>query len=206
MVNVKSKKCEFKGCTKHPVFNLSGEKQAKYCETHKENNMINIKSKKCEFEGCIKQPAFNLEGEKQGKYCLDHKKNDMINVVSKQCEFEGCTKQPVFNLPGEITAKYCTTHKEKKMINVKDKRCIYCCDTLVKNPKYEGYCLYCFMNLFPDKPIIRNYKIKEKHVADYLFTYFKKYIESYDRQIKGGCSKKRVELFFKYVINYIKLY
>ncbi len=26
-----------------------------------------------------------------------------------------------------------------------------------KNPKYDGYCWYCFANLFPDKPVVRNY-------------------------------------------------
>jgi hypothetical protein len=47
------------------------------------------------------------------------------------------------------------------------------------------------MNLFPDEPIARNYKVKEKHLADYLFTHFKDYIEAYDKKIQGGCSKRR---------------
>jgi hypothetical protein len=191
MIDIKNKQCEFEGCTKQPAFNLPDEKQAKYCSDHKEKDMIDVRHKQCEYDGCTKNPVFNLPDETTGKYCVTHKEDNMINVINKKCEFEGCTKQPSFNLPAEKTGKYCFTHKEDKMIDIKHKRCIYCCDTRVSNPKYEGYCLYCFMNLFPDKPIVRNYKIKEKHVADYLYTYFKKFIESYDKKIKGGCSKKR---------------
>jgi hypothetical protein len=38
MIDIKNKKCEFaaEGCTKIPVFNLEGEKNGKYCKTHKE--------------------------------------------------------------------------------------------------------------------------------------------------------------------------
>jgi hypothetical protein len=205
MIDIKHKQCEFAGCTKQPTFNLPDEKQAKYCESHKEVDMIDIIHKKCEFTGCTKQPVFNLEGEKQAKYCTTHKENEMTNVISKQCEFaaEGCTKTPNFNLEGK-KAKYCETHKEDKMINVTSKRCVYCCDTIISNPKYRGHCTNCFMNLYPDEPIARNYKVKEKHVADYLFIHFKKYIESYDRKIKGGCSKKRpdflIDLFTHCII------
>lgn len=50
------------------------------------------------------------------------------------------------------------------MINVKNKRCqTPLCYTLITN-KYDGYCLYCFIHLFPNKPITRNYKTKEKYI------------------------------------------
>ena len=41
------------------------------------------------------------------------------------------------------------------------------CDTM-KNPKYENYCLRCFIHLFPDKYNTRNYKSKTlmKKVTD----------------------------------------
>ena len=31
------------------------------------------------------------------------------------------------------------------------------------NKKYEGYCLLCFIHLFPDKKTSRNYKTKEEN-------------------------------------------
>ncbi len=37
-----------------------------------------------------------------------------------------------------------------------------------KNPKYDGHCCFCFVNLFPDKPVARNYRMKENTVAIFL--------------------------------------
>ncbi len=34
--------------------------------------------------------------------------------------------------------------------------------------KCEGYCLFCFIHLFPDKKISHNYKTKEKEVANFI--------------------------------------
>lgn len=40
------------------------------------------------------------------------------------------------------------------MIDVKHQTCKNdYCYTRNYNPKYEGYCLHCFMNMFPDKPV-----------------------------------------------------
>jgi hypothetical protein len=83
------------------------------------------------------------------------------------------------------------------MINVKDKLCkTNLCHTVVKNKNYKGYCLRCFIHMFPDKPVVRNYKTKERAVAEYIFEHFsnEKYTWITDQKIENGCSSKRPDL------------
>jgi len=67
------------------------------------------------------------------------------------------------------------------------------CDTM-KNPKYENYCLRCFIHLFPDKPNTRNYKTKEKNVSDFVISSFKDFSWITDKKVQDGCSKRRPDL------------
>ena len=93
----------------------------------------------------------------------------MVDVRSKRCEEPGCGKQPRFGIEGEKCPTRCATHRTKAMVNVVHKCCKSSwCSTLVSTTRYEGYCLYCFVNLFPDKPVSRNYKVKEQTVVDLI--------------------------------------
>ena len=67
---------------------------------------------------------------------------------------------------------------------------------ITANSKYEGYCLNCFIHLFPDKPNTRNYKTKEKTVIEYIIQQFPldKYTWINDKKIQDGCSRKRPDL------------
>ncbi len=69
------------------------------------------------------------------------------------------------------------------------------CETTA-NSKYEGFCLNCFIHLFPDRPNSRNYKTKENAVAEYIIEQFPldKYTWINDKKIPDGCSKKRPDL------------
>lgn len=69
------------------------------------------------------------------------------------------------------------------------------CETTA-NSKYEGYCLNCFIHLFPDKPNSRNYKTKEKAVVDYILEQFPidKYTWINDKRVQDGCSRRRPDL------------
>ena len=118
----------------------------------------------------------------------------MDNVKNKRCIENGCIKQPIYNFVGETKGLYCAIHKKEGMDNVKSKRCkSEWCNTFVKE-KYEGYCLYCFMNLFPDKPVTRNYKTKEFSVVEYVKTTFPNVDWVTDKTVIGGCSKRRPDL------------
>jgi len=70
------------------------------------------------------------------------------------------------------------------------------CETIVMNnrEKYEGYCLRCFVNLFPDKPNTRNYKTKEKCVVDYITKSFPQFTWVADKKVQDGCSNRRPDL------------
>jgi hypothetical protein len=80
------------------------------------------------------------------------------------------------------------------MVDVKNKTCkTYLCHTFVSQ-KYEGYCLYCFINTFPDKPVSRNYKTKEYSVVEFVKNKYPEYQWISDKTIKDGCSRKRPDL------------
>lgn len=101
----------------------------------------------------------------------------MINVRTKMCKT--CNKkQPIYNYPKEKKGLYCNSEW---------------CNTRVLN-KYKGYCLFCFINLFPDEKVSRNYKTKEKSVSDFILENFPNFTWICDKQIQDGCSKKRPDL------------
>ena len=189
MVDVKSKTCL--ECKKRPAFNKKGETKALYCSQHKLEGMIDVKNKTCITEGCKIQPAFNVEGE-NALYCSQHKLEGMVDVKNKTCITEGCKKHPHYNMEGK-KALYCSQHKLEGMVDVKNKTCkSEWCSTRVQT-KYDGYCLFCYINLFPDKPVSRNYKTKEYSVVEYVKTKFPlNWIT--DKKINGGCSKRRPDL------------
>lgn len=63
MVDVIHEKCIYPGCKIIPNFNTPGEK-ARYCISHKLNNMIDVKNKICIHSGCKTRSSFNKNGEK----------------------------------------------------------------------------------------------------------------------------------------------
>ena len=188
MIDVKHKTCL--ECKKQPAFNIEGETKALYCSAHKKEGMIDVKNKTC-LE-CKKQPHFNVEGDSKGFYCSTHKKDGMVNVITKTCI--ECNVRPNFNVEGETKGLYCSAHKKDGMIDVKNKTCItYLCSKQV-GEKYDGYCLICYMNLFPDKPVARNYKTKEFAVVEYVKNKFPNFTWFADKIVNGGCSMKRPDL------------
>jgi hypothetical protein len=64
----------------------------------------------------------------------------------------------------------------------------------INNKKYDSYCLYCYINLFQDKHVSRNYKTKEFVVIDFVKNKFPDVDWIADKIINGGCSKKRHDL------------
>ena len=80
------------------------------------------------------------------------------------------------------------------MVDVVNRRCkTPMCDVIVKNPKYRGFCCRCFVHTFPDHPILRNHKTKERAVADHMRTVFPDLTWVLDRPV--GPSRRRPDLF-----------
>jgi len=90
---------------------------------------------------------------------------------------------------------YCIHNKIKT-------RCFACsgidlcknCKTIRASKKYDNHCLRCFIYLFPDKPVIRNYKTKETAVANFITENFPNFTWNIDKSIQDGCSKRRPDL------------
>jgi hypothetical protein len=182
--------CNETSCNVRPTFNIEGSTKALYCAKHKKEGMVNVISKTC--IDCNKQPAFNIERSKTALYCFKHKKEGMVNVISKTCL--ECKTQPYYNKEGERNRLYCATHKKEGMVNVKNKKCkSEWCSTLVIK-KYDGYCFYCYIHLFPDKPKTHNYKTKECAVVDYVKSKFSTFSWTADKKVTGGCSRRRPDL------------
>jgi hypothetical protein len=118
----------------------------------------------------------------------------MVNVKSKTCIEPNCKKIPIYNIGGKTNGIYCAKHKKDNMVDVKSKICkTPLCSIIVKD-KYNGYCSFCFVHMFPDTPTTKNYKTKEKTVAEYITKTFPQYTWITDKKIQDGCSKRRPDL------------
>ena len=193
MINVKHKKCE--SCGQIPSYNFDGESTARFCKEHQLRGMVDVTHIRCEFKGCLHRPLYNINGGKP-RFCFDHKLPEMNDVSNKKCEFDGCVRWPAYNIFTETKPKFCSNHKTNEMVYVAGKNCISgsWCPNKVHNNSYEGYCLRCFVNLFPDKPNVRNYKTKEKAVVDFILEYFSNMTWISDKKVQDGCSRRRPDL------------
>jgi len=175
-----------------PTYNYEGETRPICCASCKEDTMVNEKKKKKKCQCGKARASYNYEGETTAICCASCKEDTMVNVKSKKCQ---CGKAiPHYNYEGETTAICCASCQKPGMVDVKHKKCMQCNDVRVHSEKYDGYCLRCFIYLFPDKPVVRNYKTKEFAVVEYIKTYFPNVDWIDDKIINGGCSKKRPDL------------
>jgi len=194
MIDIVSETCIYPNCKTQPCYNFEWQSKKLYCSIHKLDGMINVRDKTCIYPECKKMPCYNFEGKIEKLYCVKHKLDGMVDVKSKTCIHPNCKKRPNFNIERETKGLYCTSHKLYGMIDVKHKKCkTHLCYTIV-NEKYDGYCLRCYMYLFPDKPVSRNYKTKEFAVVEFIKNKFENYSWIADKIVSDGCSKKRPDL------------
>jgi hypothetical protein len=165
-----------------------------HCGDCIEDGMYNTKEKKCEICN-IKNAYFGLKNEKI-THCSDCKTIDMDNLKDKKCIV--CKiKLPSFGLKNG-TKTHCFDCKTKDMIDVKHKKCkTNFCDSSISNFAYNGYCAYCFGNLFPNDPKVCNYKTKERLLADFIKEEFNEYEWKFDKIIYGGISRRRPDIFLE---------
>lgn len=197
MVNVKHTKCAEPGCTTIPYYNVVGKKRGLFCSVHRKEGMVDVVSKLCAEPDCTKRPTFNVPGEKKGIFCQVHAKEGMVNVMNLPCIEDGCTKRPYYNFHGEKRAIYCSSHMKEGMVNVCMPKCkTGWCQTMVdqKNSKQEGYCIRCFVHLFPDKKPAFNFKTKERAVSIFLKETFPDLSWVLDSRVTDGCSRRRPDV------------
>jgi Holliday junction resolvase len=183
--------CQHPNCELQPTFGIIW-KTPMFCKNHKTNNLINVVSKRCINENCDLQPSYGYFWKKPIS-CFKHKNEKMTNVNNKKCERDTCDKSASF---GEIWMKPLRCH-EHKLINDKNVTHKSCktelCET-IGNPKYKGYCLRCFINIFPNEKISRNFKIKEQHLVDSIKQNFLNEKMIIDKIVDGGCSRRRPDI------------
>ena len=183
-------------CGKTATFNFPGLER-KYCKTCKEEGMINVRKNNT----CVcnrKQPVYNFPGKK-AKYCKDCKEEGMINVNSHKCD---CGKNALYNYR-DLRPKYCSSCKEQGMINTqaKSKKCkSEFCET-TGSKKYDGYCVHCFINIFPkDKRTILAYKNSKELKVKSLLVENGHIDFIHNRAIfLGDCNSNRRIDFYKYI-------
>lgn len=92
----------------------------------------------------------------------------------------------------------CDHNKRKSYCKICDGR--YLCKSskceTIGNPKYDGYCLTCFIhnpiNQYDARAI--NYKTKEKSVAESVLLSFPDFTWVLDKRVQDGCSRRRPDL------------
>jgi len=193
MIDIKHKRCEYENCMNQPSYKFEKDSSCKFCSKHKLEGMVNGKHSMCKMENCNKSAGYNYIGIKTPLYCVEHKKENMIDVKHHFCLEKDCDKRPIFNFEGCKKGIYCTIHKKDKMIDVLSPICIseWCYN--YANRRYDMYCVNCYIHLFPEKQISRNYKTKEGAVVEYIKKSFDK-TWNYDKRIFDGCSKRRPDL------------
>jgi hypothetical protein len=162
----------------------------KYCKNHKKERMENMYIKKC--LQCEKYPIFGYKDQEQ-LYCSDHKLENMIDIKHNLCII--CNeKRAKFNEYGKVTPLYCVDHRTDSMINTDYKLCkVYMCGR-PRLEKYDNHCMTCYIHLFPENKISRNFKTKEGNVIQNILEKFEGFSWISDKKIKDGCSSKRPDL------------
>lgn len=195
MIDIYQSYCLEENCNTFAVFNYINEKNGIYCTTHKKEGMIDIKTSRCKEPDCLTQPIFNYPHNKKGLYCLLHKKENMIDVKNIMCIELDCNKRATYGNEKDITPLYCSIHKKNNMIDVRHNKCkTSMCDTIPSSSKYRGYCIRCFIHLFPYDTLTNNYKTKEKEVVNYIKIHFDNFTIISDKKIQDGCSKRRPDI------------
>ncbi|GAQ90581.1 hypothetical protein KFL_006580100 [Klebsormidium nitens] len=140
---------------------------------------------------------WHLKGTQGGGFPSFHsncKTADMVDVVNRRCFCQRGV--PSFGLKDGLPT-HCAQCKTEAMEDVTHAKCLNGCGTIVQN-RNKGYCVRCFVFLFPDEKVSRNYKIKEKHFVDYI-----KAADilpdtpqvTFDKRLQGGCSARRPDIF-----------
>jgi hypothetical protein len=144
----------------------------------------------CKKEGCAIIANFAQKGQDKGQYCDQHKTSGMVNVVAKYCD--ECDTRATFGYKWQAPTK-CSLHRSIDMKNVVDKRCLTpSCETR-SSSSHKGYCARCFVYLFPEETSAKMYRIKEKHVEDFIKELYPDVV--CNMKVNGGCSMYRPDFF-----------
>ena len=69
------------------------------------------------------------------------------------------------------------------------------CEARLRPKKFKGHCLRCFIHLFPDEKVATGFRKKEAAVVDFIKEHFPDVDWVCNKQIQGGCSRRRPDLY-----------
>ena len=200
--------CKHPDCKTRANFNYQGE-SARFCFKHKTDEMINTVNKKCPH-GKQKSYCKECGGSsfcshgKQKSRCKECGGSSLCTHGKQKSECKECGGSQICS-HGKLKShckecggsQICSHGKQKSYCKECGGGSALCknnwCNTSVKK-KYDGYCCFCYIHMFPDKPIARNYKTKEVTVAEHIKTKYSVFEWITDKTVQDGCSRRRPDL------------
>ena len=76
--------------------------------------------------------------------------------------------------------------------------CQHCKIISIIGSRFKPYCFRCYCVLHPDVKLPHQFKLKEHYVRDALKAHFSDITMIFDKQIEGGCSKHRPDIFIDF--------
>lgn len=95
----------------------------------------------------------------------------------------------------EGISTYVSSGRKKQYDTMKQQQCSnYLCES-TGYEKYKGFCIRCFVHLYPDNTVVKRYKTKESLVVECVKKSFPDQTLIFDKKIEGGCSRYRPDIF-----------
>ena len=179
-------------------YGYNSDKKATYCNKHKLEGMINRANTNCIVclkQGIIKRACYGFLFEKK-THCAVHvgeKKNKKMFINNKPKWIE-CSEKPYFgdSIMDDLPVR-CELHKLDTDVDMVTRKCVLCGDDYFI-PSTETKCRGCRGFIVRKN----NRGIKEKKITDLLFLLENKIGKAiHDRKVKGGCSNKRPDFYYK---------
>jgi len=218
-VDVVNKRCKHTNCNTRAGYGKPGStrKDTEYCKKHSPSEYVNVVSKRCKHPNCSTLPSYGKSGgaKKDAEYCKKHSPAEYVNVVSKRCIYPDCNTISNYNYVG-FPAKYCASHAKQGMVYNPLKKCCECgkmasfgyernfyCDThnVEGSIDLQNVCYLCMQVMVPEQGMECKYcqeydgkTVKRKEKETKIYNSLLKenlQVESYDKIVKGGCSKSR---------------
>ena len=159
------------------IENLKQQLQSTSSSTNENNIVIQLQDEVKQLKQELHDLQIKFSKEKNKRYCIE----------------DGCNTIASYNYKDEKKRLYCERHKKEDMINIVNKMCKEC-DLVNGSKKYDGYCCRCYLHIFPDKPVSRNFKTKERAVVDFIKFHFPNHKWIWNKRIQNGYSSKLPDL------------
>lgn len=198
MVNVRAKKCAEPGCGKHVTYGIGGH--ISHCSAHKPEGAETLKCKTCIQPGCTLHASFGSVGRRR-VHCKAHIARGEIYLSTSPCDIDGCTKTASYNFKG-LSPLRCAVHRDKGMVYIRGPASMTCkangCDaSITSRSSHNGYCIKCFVWLFPGEPVSTLQSVKEKYFRRFMKETFPETAFRLDRRIEGSNSHIRPDALIK---------